>query len=70
MYWGTTTIRHSGYHWDAFLCTIMSNFCVVRNRCFEIFNIDRYTLGTKWYPKWYPNGTQNFFIEKYEVSAF
>ena len=63
------TIRHFAYHWGTILGTIMSNFCVVKNRFFEIFHIYRYTLGTEWYPKWYPNGTQNFSIEKYEVSA-
>ena len=41
-----------------------------KNRFFEIFQIYRYTLGTEWYPKWYSNGTQIFFIEKYEVSTF
>ena len=45
------TIRHFGYHWGTILGTIMSNFCVVKNRFFEIFHIYRYTLGTEWYQK-------------------
>ena len=64
------TIRHFGYHWGTILGTIMSNFCVVKNRFFEIFHIYRYTLGIERYPKWYPYGTQNLFVENYEISAF
>ena len=43
------TIRHFGYHWGTILGTIMSNFCVVKNRFFEIFHIYR----------WVSNGTQS-----------
>ena len=56
------TIRHFGYHWGTILGTIMSNFCVVKNRFFEIFHIYRYTLGTIGVPLWVPFGTQSVLI--------
>ena len=64
-------VKELVYHLGTILGSIMSNFCVVKKRFFEIFHIYRYTLDTaEWYPKWYPNDTQNFFIEKYEISTF
>ena len=64
------TIRHFGYHWGTILGTIMTISHIVKIDFFQNLSIYWHTLGTEWYPKWYPNGTQNFFISKYEISAF
>ena len=47
------TIRHFGYHWGTILGTIMSNFCVVKNRFFDISTF----IDTLWVPNDTQSGT-------------
>ena len=59
-----------GYHWGTILGTIMTISHIVKIDFFQNLSIYWHTLGTEWYPKWYPNGTQNFLSQsmKFQLS--